>query len=171
MNAFKCLPGIDNHPAALLASVHSSPCRPGMTRAFLFRGLVLVALAALIHAQDNKTPLTVDEAKKLRNPIPFSQKSIKQGHGVFVRYCTSCHGNDGKATVDVIADATDLTAPKTWKNGTTEGEIFRSIREGEGASMPAFKGQIPQQEDVWHLVNFIISLWPEDMRPPLHDDK
>jgi mono/diheme cytochrome c family protein len=142
-----------------------------MTRVLLFSGLILLASAAPGWSQDIKTPLTVDDAKKLKNPISYNRKSIKQGHGVFVRYCTSCHGNDGKATVDVVADASDLTAPKTWKNGTTEGEIFRSIREGQGASMPAFKGQIPQEEDMWHLVNFIMSLWPEDMRPPLHEDK
>src|SRR5690242_11407473 len=86
--------------------------------------------------------LTAAEARKLKNPVAYSKKSIAQGRTVFVRYCVGCHGMDGKATVDVVADATDLTAPSTWKNGTTEGEIFRSIRDGQGASMPAFKSQI-----------------------------
>ena len=109
------------------------------------------------------------DAKKLKSPVPYTKKSIAQGRAVFARMCTSCHGADGKAAVDVVADATDLTDPKVWRSGTSEGEIFRNIRDGAGASMPAFKSQIRQEEDMWHLVNFIRSLWPESMRPALQE--
>ena len=114
--------------------------------------------------------LSVADAKKLKSPVSYSKKSISQGRSVYMRNCTGCHGADGKATVDVVADATDLTSPKLWKNGTTEGEIFRSISQGQGASMPTFKDQI-KEEDIWHLVNYIRSLWPESARPPLQEDK
>jgi cbb3-type cytochrome c oxidase subunit III len=114
-------------------------------------------------------PLTVADAQKLKSPVPYTKKSISQGRNIFMRNCTGCHGADAKATVDVVADATDLTSPKLWKNGTTEGEIFRSIREGQGASMPTFKNQL-KEDDIWHLVNYIRSLWPESMRPPLQED-
>ncbi len=115
-------------------------------------------------------PLTVADAKQLKSPITYTKKSISQGRNVYMRNCTGCHGADAKATVDVVADATDLTSPKLWKNGTTEGEIFRSIREGQGASMPTFKNQL-KEEDIWHLVNYIRSLWPEAMRPTLQEDE
>jgi mono/diheme cytochrome c family protein len=105
----------------------------------------------------------------LKSPVPYSKKSIAQGRTVFMRSCVSCHGADGKSQVDVVADATDLTDPKAWKNGTGEGEIFLSIRDGRGASMPAFKTQIRNEEDIWHLVNFIRSLWPEGARPQLQE--
>ncbi|MBV8817781.1 MAG: cytochrome c [Acidobacteriaceae bacterium] len=137
-----------------------------MSLRFLFSPVALVAFVAM--AADSK--LSVDEAKKLKSPIPYSKKSIAQGRTVYQRNCVGCHGADGKATVDVVADASDLTAPKTWKNGYSEGEIFRSIRDGEGASMPAFQSQI-SDEDIWRLVNFIRSLWPEEMRPALVEDK
>lgn len=110
-------------------------------------------------------------AAAMAGPFPYTKKSIAQGRGVFARFCVSCHGNDGKATVDVVADATDLTAPKTWKYGTSAGEIYRSIRDGQGASMPAFKTQIKKDDDLWHVVNFIQSLWPESMRPALQEDR
>jgi mono/diheme cytochrome c family protein len=129
-----------------------------------------VAMTAFA-AADDTGPLSVADAKKLKNPIPYTKKSIAQGRSTFLRMCSGCHGTDGKATVDVVADATDLTAPNTWKNGTTEGEIYRSIRDGQSASMPAFKTQVSKQEDIWHLVNFIRSLWPESMRPPLEKEK
>jgi len=134
----------------------------------LLAGSLFFALTAAAVAQDN---LTAADAKKLKNPVPFTKKSIAQGRGVFARYCTGCHGADGKATVDVVADATDLTDPDSYRDGSSEGEMFRSIRYGAGASMPAFKTQIAQEEDMWHLVNYIRSLWPESRRPALQEDK
>ena len=59
--------------------------------------------------------------------------------------CTSCHGENGKAEGSLIADATDLTTPSLYKSGTTEGEIFRSIRDGAGDQMPAFKSQLDER--------------------------
>jgi mono/diheme cytochrome c family protein len=131
-------------------------------------GMTFVALAAALFAQNDKAIAPAD-AKKLKSPIPYSKKSIIQGRVVFMRMCTGCHGNDGKSQVDVVADATDLTDPKAWRNGISEGEMFRSIRDGAGASMPAFKTQLPSEEDMWHLVNYIRSLWPESARPPLQE--
>ena len=132
----------------------------------LFRlGLIVLTAACVMAAEDS------DKFKKLKNPFPYSKKSISQGRGVFARYCVSCHGPDGKATVDVVADATDLTSPKQYRFGSSDGEIYHSIADGQGASMPAFKPQFTQQDDLWHLVNFIRSLWPESTRPPLSESE
>jgi mono/diheme cytochrome c family protein len=70
----------------------------------------------------------------------------------------------------LIASATDLTSPNLYKSGTSEGEIFHSIRDGAGDQMPAFKSQIASETDIWNLVNFIRSLWPESQRPHVPDD-
>jgi mono/diheme cytochrome c family protein len=128
------------------------------------------ASRATVQSKDQSAPLSLDEARKLKDPIPFSKKSITRGRTLFLGSCTACHGMDGKATVDVVADATDLTSPKLWRNGTTEGEIFKSIRDGAGIGMPPFKFQIHQDEDLWNLVNYIRSLWPESTRPQLQED-
>ena len=66
----------------------------------------------------------------------------------------------GKALIEVVANATDLTDPSVWKNGTAEGLVFRSIRDGAGLAMPPFKTEVAAQDDLWHLVNFVRSLWP-----------
>ena len=73
------------------------------------------------------------------------------------------HGEDGRAQVDVISDATDLTWPEDYYSGSTPGDIFKSIREGAGVAMPAFGDQI-EDDSIWHLVNFIRSLWTEEQR-------
>jgi len=117
-------------------------------------------------------PLSRDEAKKLKNPIAYTKKSLTRGHTLFVRTCATCHGQDGKAQVDVIADATDLTSPKLYKNGTSDGEIYRAIRDGAGQNqtMPSFKTAFAKEDDLWHLVNYIRSLWPDGMQPELQPD-
>jgi mono/diheme cytochrome c family protein len=112
-------------------------------------------------------PLTREEARKLKSPVPFSKASIARGKILYVRACTECHGADGKSLVDVIANATDLTNPKAWRSGTSEGEIFRSIRDGAGEAMPPFAEKVSKEEDLWHLVNYTRNLWPDSARPKL----
>ncbi len=115
--------------------------------------------------------MSSEEARKLKNPVPFTRKSIAAGKSAFLNNCTACHGPDGKAKVDVVADATDLTNPKAYKSGTSDGEIFRSIRDGAGETMPPFATQLSDDTEIWNLVNYIHSLWPESMRPPLAEEK
>jgi mono/diheme cytochrome c family protein len=138
-----------------------------MTSSFCLGSFLLLAAPF----QTDSHRMAAADAKKLKNPVPYTRKSIAQGKIVFARYCTTCHGPDGKAQVDVVADATDLTTPPAFKSGSSDGEIFRSIRDGAGETMPPFKTQINGDTDLWHLVNYIHSLWPESARPPLEEDK
>ena len=130
-----------------------------------------VVLLAFELAGAGDTKLSQADARKLKNPVAYTKKSISRGRIIYSQNCTGCHGADGKAELAVIAEATDLTSPKLYKNGTSDGEIFRSIRDGAGDQMPPFSSQIDKEEDLWHLVNFIHSLWPESMRPVLQEDK
>jgi mono/diheme cytochrome c family protein len=108
--------------------------------------------------------LTVEEARSLKNPMPFASDSISKGRTAYLEYaCATCHGEDGKALVLLVGKPTDLTNPQVWVNGTSEGEIFRSIRDGVSA-MPSFGQEIGDTEKTWNLVNFIRSLWPADAR-------
>jgi cytochrome c len=138
---------------------------------------LLLALTGLVSVtpsnsrQAETRPLSQEEAKHLKNPLPFTKSSIARGRTLFAHHCTGCHGTDGKALIDVIADATDLTEPKLWKSGTTVGEIYRSISDGAGLNMPPYKNQIGKGEDLWHLVNYIRSLWPDSSRPKLEEEK
>jgi mono/diheme cytochrome c family protein len=111
--------------------------------------------------------LTREGARKLKSPVPFNKPSIARGKILYTRACTECHGADGKSQVDVIANATDLTNPKAWKSGTSEGEIFRSIRDGAGEAMPPFAEKVSKEEELWDVVNYVRSLWPESARPKL----
>jgi mono/diheme cytochrome c family protein len=111
--------------------------------------------------------LTAQEAAALKNPVAFNAESVAAGKTLYLlNNCAACHGSDGKALLDIVAEnATDLTDPRFWNNGTEPGQIFRSLREGAGPKMPASKGRI-KDEDLWRLTNFIQSLWPAERQPP-----
>jgi mono/diheme cytochrome c family protein len=132
--------------------------------------VLLVCGGALLVAGDAPAKLTREEAQKLKNPVADTKQSIARGRVIFMQNCTTCHGENGKAEGSLIADATDLTSPQLYKSGSSEGEIFHSIRDGAGDQMPAFKSQLDSETDIWNLVNFIRSLWPAAMRPPVQDD-
>lgn len=132
---------------------------------------IAICAAVIVASADAPAKLTRDDAQKLKNPVAYSKKSIDRGRETFLQNCTSCHGENGKAEGSLVAEATDLTTPSLYKSGTSEGEIFRSIRDGAGDQMPAFKTQFSGETDIWNLVNFIRSLWPESMRPKVQDDK
>lgn len=141
-----------------------------MLRTVVILSSILGVAALSVYPKEAQTQperMTSEEALKLKSPVPFNKDSIARGRAVFARNCTACHGADGKSEVDVVANATDLTDPKMWRSGTAEGQIFRSIRDGAGDTMPPFKAQLQKEDDLWHLVNFIRSLWPEAMRPKL----
>jgi mono/diheme cytochrome c family protein len=130
---------------------------------------IVLAICGVVCASlaDAPAKLTRGDAQKLKSPVAYSKRSIARGRVIFLQNCTSCHGEDGKAEGSLIADATDLTSSKLYKSGSSEGEIFHSIRDGAGDQMPAFQSQIDHEADIWNLVNFIRSLWPESMRPTI----
>ena len=133
-------------------------------------GLLLGSLFLVSEWADTPAKLTPEDAQKLKSPVANSKKSIDRGRVIFLQNCTSCHGENGKAEGSLIADATDLTSPQLYKSGTSEGEIFRSIRDGAGDQMPAFKSQLDNETDLWNLVNFVRNLWPAAKRPAVQDD-
>ena len=92
------------------------------------------------------------------NPVPADEDSVARGGQLFQQFCTECHGRDGRAQVDVISDATDLTDPEAYYSGSSEQEIFNSIANGAGVAMPAWRTQLGSDESIWDVVNFIRSL-------------
>jgi len=108
-----------------------------------------------------------------RGPLPYTRKSIDRGRDVFLRNCASCHDRDGKAYHGremTITHPANLTEPESWLHGSKPGEIFTNIHEGTKDEMPPFKDQLKDGE-IWDLVNFIRSIWPEAIRPKLEGER
>jgi cbb3-type cytochrome c oxidase subunit III len=118
-------------------------------------GLATAALAIpMLAAQGNPA------AAKLQNPVAKSPESLAAGKQTFNRYCANCHGlnAEGSPGNDLTPAAPDLTR-KEWKHGSTEGEIFTSIKEGvpPDFNMGAWKDQL-KDEEIWNVVNYVKSL-------------
>ena len=47
-------------------------------------------------------------------PPTRNAEAVERGARLFQQHCTQCHGRDGRAEPDVIADATNLTLPADY---------------------------------------------------------
>jgi mono/diheme cytochrome c family protein len=104
-----------------------------------------------------------------KGPLAYTTKSIARGKQFYLIHCVECHDQDGKGLGRRDFNGTppaDLTNPDEWLHGTSAEAIFSSVREGTKGDMPAYKDKL-QDEQIWHVVNFIRSLWPESKRPKL----
>ncbi len=129
-------------------------------RAFVVKALVVGLLLAPVAGLRTAAAQGNPEAAKIQNPVPSSPESIAAGKQAFNRYCANCHGLNGEGSPgnDLTPEAPDLT-DKTWKHGSTDGEIFNSIKNGVAPdfNMGAFGDQL-KDEDIWKVVNYVRSL-------------
>ena len=105
------------------------------------------------------------EARALTNPLPSTPESVAAGAATYARHCASCHGVTGRgdgqlaaATAAYGSRPSNLT-DTTWQHGSSDGELFVTIRDGIG---PAFamdaNGERLTEPDIWNLVNYLGSL-------------
>ena len=100
------------------------------------------------------------EAAQLKNPVAATPESVSEGTRLYLRHCASCHGSnaEGGAGNDLIPAAPDLTG-KAWKHGSSDGEIFSSIKNGvpPELNMIPFADQL-KDADIWNVVNYLRSI-------------
>jgi mono/diheme cytochrome c family protein len=121
-------------------------------------GLSLACAIGWAQAQEDEVDLTQEQAKALQPPATLTAADIQKGAVLYLQNCAMCHGEDGKAQVDAMANnAADLTDPETWKQGASEGETFRSISQGAGNAMPPFRSVLTPAQ-LWAIVAHLMSL-------------
>lgn len=106
-------------------------------------------------------------------PLPATIESISRGHELYeLLDCAKCHGPqalepDGLYEQGELRDRRgldllprDLNKPSSFKNGHRPQDIAQSILTGlDGTPMASFQEALSSQpEDVWHLVNYLLSL-------------
>ena len=100
------------------------------------------------------------DAARVKNPVTATPESISEGKTLYQRHCASCHGSnaEGGAGNDLIPAAPDLTG-KAWKHGSSDGEIFSSIKNGvpPELNMIPFGDQL-KDTDIWNVVNYLRSI-------------
>ena len=111
--------------------------------------LVVVVLPGLSLALALYAPFSARSA--LGN---VSQKRSDETDTLFIKNCSSCHGNDGRAKTfkAKFNHAQDLTKPK-WQASITDEHMFLSILKGKG-KMPAFRKKL-SENDIGALVTYV----------------
>ncbi len=107
---------------------------------------------------------------ELGTPVASSMASVSRGGIIFEDLgCSGCHGANGMGDGELAEDLEDdlsfkivpanLTMLNSLKNGSGKGDIYRTIMTGiNGTPMPSFEDTVESKDDVWDLVNFILSL-------------
>jgi len=94
--------------------------------------------------------------------VPTDSTSINAGRQLFLAKCAACHSPNGKAEVEAMANAADLTRPQFFTRGNGDTQIFNSIANGIGNGMPPFKGELTNS-DILGVIAFVRSI---AARPP-----
>lgn len=112
---------------------------------------------------------TIEEADKLANPVPVSEKSLARGRTLFRIVCAACHGlygqgvdNPTDSPVAELMGAANLTTEYVQQQ-LTEGWIFGTITFGSVSTlMPAYgvpQGDVGSNdltpEERWDVVNYV----------------
>ena len=128
--------------------------------------VLLLPAGVAISAPAQEGDAYLEAPRGMTNPLAYTATSINAGRKHYLRLCQNCHGADGRALDNFDYEASDLTEPKRWIHGSSDGETFVSIKEGAGLDMPAFEDKL-DDEQVWQTVNFLHSIGPSSSRPEL----
>src|SRR5438876_11450204 len=68
------------------------------TRKILFASLLALICIVLVYAafQRDRPWVVPEEIKKLKNPVPPTESTLKAARGIFVEECAQCHGEGGR---------------------------------------------------------------------------
>jgi len=133
-----------------------------MKRKLIAAGAVLalgfMCVAFTLKQQPKPWNVPAKNAKAV-NPVKTSPESIAESKSLWIKHCQSCHGKqglgDGTKAAQLKTEPGDFS--KTVVQSQPDGALFYKISEGRD-DMPSFKKKIPDQEDIWGLVNFIRTL-------------
>ena len=119
---------------------------------FIFLASTVVSFTTI---QNDPWPVP-DKYVKMTNPIKSNSESINSGKELWAQHCQSCHGKkglgDGSKAATLKTEPGDFSQADMQKQ--TDGSLFYKIEEGR-KDMPSFKKKIPDEDDIWNLVNLV----------------
>jgi mono/diheme cytochrome c family protein len=130
-----------------------------MKKYFFIVSLLAFGIMSFRFVQQHDPWPVPDKYVKMSNPVKSDATSIAAGKELWSKNCQSCHGKSGKGDGPKAAQLKtlpeDMTKPEAQNQ--TDGAFFYKTSEGR-QDMPSFKKKIPDQEDIWSLVNYIRTL-------------
>jgi mono/diheme cytochrome c family protein len=126
---------------------------------FALNSTAFAGVGGFMHGYGDQHWESPASAKKVKNPVNSTRRSVNKGEVLFMNSCASCHGvkanGDGPLAKGLNTEPTNLRAMSGMH---PDGDFAWKIANGNGA-MPAWKDSI-KQKDIWNLVNYIQSLSP-----------
>lgn len=124
--------------------------------ALLTAGVIGLAFMAPDQAKPWPVPAKYESMK---NPVKADNASVAAGKVLWTKHCKSCHGmkglGDGPKAAQLDTPAGDFSTASFHKQ--SDGALFYKSHIGRD-DMPNYEKKIPDEEDVWHLVNFMRTL-------------
>jgi mono/diheme cytochrome c family protein len=121
----------------------------------LILALIFVAGASFTVLTQKEWPVP-EKYNKMPNPLKGDVSSLSTAKGLWSKHCQSCHGKagkgDGSKAAELKTTPEDLSKAKIQEQ--TDGAFFYKTLEGRD-DMPSFKKKIPDQDDIWALVNYM----------------
>ena len=121
-------------------------------------GLAFMLMAFVSHKQNDPWPVP-DKYQKMANPVKSDAASIANGKELYAQHCQSCHGKKGKGdgpkAAQLDTECGDFTTADFQKQ--PDGALFYKTFEGR-KDMPSYKKKIPDQNDIWAVVNYMRTL-------------
>ena len=124
--------------------------------------LTLVATAQLV-SFSTTDPVGVEVGlgvlQAQENQIPVSEESITAGRIVYVLFCSSYHGSEGKGDGAGFGDVPPANlVDEEWDHGDSDAEIFATIRRGVPLdyNMEPWEGRITD-ESIWNTTSRVDS--------------
>ncbi|MBI2966498.1 MAG: c-type cytochrome [Bacteroidetes bacterium] len=109
-----------------------------------------------INQGGDKKWVAPDAEKTVKNPVKADDANIAAGKVLYTKHCKSCHGTGGKGdgpkAAELETSCGDFTTNDTQKQ--TDGELHYKIKKGKD-DMPSFEKKIPDDEEIWTLVNYM----------------
>jgi mono/diheme cytochrome c family protein len=121
-----------------------------------------VAVLTLVLVAFNTPPqdewVVPDKYVNMKNPTdPGVDANI--GKALYKKHCQSCHGSegygDGSKAAGLKGDLGDFSSAEFQSQ--TDGELFYKSYFGRG-DMPNYEKKIPDEEDMWLIVNYMRTL-------------
>jgi mono/diheme cytochrome c family protein len=124
-----------------------------------FSFFAMLFSAAFVSTSAGDPWVVPDKYKKMKNPVKSDAESIATGKALYVKHCKSCHGSkglgDGPKAAQLKTECGDFS--KADFQSQSDGSIFYKTSEGR-KDMPSFKKKIPDETDMWSVVNYMRTL-------------
>lgn len=133
-------------------------------RTFLMLSLaVVLLLPSLLIAGEDPTQAPgyyPKEYLNMKNPLPFSLQTLREGRRIYFGHCETCHGvyGDGKGNSAVIGKFDPM--PRDFSDDSimskkTDGMMFYSVSKGVHGTRMFAREEIMPAKERWAVIHYI----------------